>query len=514
MVASLLKILHSGIQDLRLLPPKGQPAVEYFQKVFIKAGRFTTQWVRLDFDTLPNFGRPATITLPRQGHLISRLYLVTTFPDIVGPQLLAKAQAPTTFAGPTFGWTNSLGHAVVQSAQIDIGGSRTEVLDYKLLEVLDEFHTPYEKTTLVNKLIERYDNGFKVEKIGWDPQQRPTRTTTPLPFWFSRGDAGAFLPIDAISTDQVKLTINFAPLQDLYVSQDLTGIDIVKPQGKVYPQILQSPYYKYDPNGQILISGFNGSTTPQRVSRIGTVQNPPSLSLGDTYLMAEYIYLDKSEANRFRLADIILPIPQHYAFEPFNTQNFPSVSVPLRIPNPTRDLFFYAHRVEAPSYNAHFLATRDLSGFDIKVAPWWPDASGLEARYFTAEYLPAFTTRESDPIQSIALVYEGKLIRYGTTASSTFRSIIPALNQRKTPWVNKYYYTLQFGFNHGTMPPSLPSGEANLDKIRKIDLQLAFTSLRGCAPGTSVPQYYIYIWAETYNILRIYGGRAALMFAY
>lgn len=514
MVASLLKNLHSGIQDLRLLPPKGQPALKFFQKVFIKAGRFTTQWVRLDFDTLPNFGRPATITLPRQGHLISRLYLVTNYPDIVGPQLLAKAQAPTTFAGPTFGWTNSLGHALIQSAQIDIGGARTEVLDYKLLEVLDEFHTPYEKTTLVNKLIERYDNGFKVEKIGWDPQRRPTRTATPLPFWFSRGDAGAFLPIDAISTDQVKLTINFAPLQDLYVSQDLSSNVIQKAAGKVYPQILQSSFYRFDPSGTILMSGFNGNQSPQTVSRIPNVQMPPSFSLGDTYLMAEYIYLDKSEANRFRLADIILPIPQHYAFEPYDTQNFTTVTIPLRIPNPTRDLFFYAQRVEAPSYNAHFLATRDLSGFDIKVAPWWPDASGLEARYFTADYVPAFTTRESDPIQEISFVYEGRLVRYGTTSSSLFRSVLPALNQRKTPWVNKYYYTLQFGVNNGFLPASQPSGEANLDKMRKIDLQLTFTSLRGCAPGTSIPRYNIYTWAETYNIFRIYGGRAALMFAY
>lgn len=514
MVAALLKTLHSGIQDIRLLPPKGQPALHYFQKVLLKTSRFTTQWVRLDFDTVPNFGKTATITLPRQGHLISRLYLVTNYPDIIGPQLLAKAEAPSTFAGPTFGWTNSLGHAVIQNAQIDIGGARTEVLDYRLLEVLDEFHTPLEKTTLVNKLIERYDNGFKVEKIGWDPQQRPTRTATPLPFWFSRGDAGAFLPIDAISTDQVKLSIRFAPLQDLYVSQDLTSTDIQKAPGKVYPQILQSYYYKYDANGTIQVTGLNGSQTPQTVSRIGTIQNPASLTLGDTYLMAEYIYLDKVEANRFRLADIILPIPQHYAFEPFDTQNFTSVSIPLRIPNPTRDLFFYAQRIEAPSYNAHFLATRDLSGFDITVAPWWPDASGLEARYFTGEYLPAFTMRESDPIQDIAFVYEGKLVRYGTNTSSMFRSIIPALNQRKTPWVNKYYYTLQFGVNHGFLPPSVPSGEANLDKIRRIDLQLAFTSMRGCAPGTSVPRYYIYMWAETYNILRIYGGRASLMFGY
>jgi hypothetical protein len=514
MVASLLKTLHSGIQDLRLLPPKGQPAVSFFKKAFIKAGRFTTQWVRLDFDQVPNFGKQATITLPRQGHLISRMYVVVNFPDIVGPQLLAKAAAGSTFAGPTFGWTNSLGHALIQEAQIDIGGARVSSLDYRLLEMLDEYHTPFEKVTLVNQLIERYDNGFKVEKIGWDPAQRPTRVAVPLPFWFNRGDAGAFLPIDAISTDLVRLSINFAPLQDLYVSQDLSSNDITKPLGKLYPQILSSPFYQLNTTGSIQMSGINGSVATRTVSRIPGIQMPTSLDLGDSYIMAEYIYLDKAEANRFRLADIILPIPQHYSFEPYNTQNFTEVTIPLRIPNPTRDLFFFAQRVEAPSYNAHFLATRDLSGFDVTVAPWWPDASGLVAQYFTGDYVPAFTVRESDPISEIILNYEGRLLRYATSSSAQFRSILPALNQRKTPWVNKYYYTLSFGVLNGFLPPTLPSGEANLDKIRRIDLQLQFTPLRGCAPGTSVPQYVIYIWAETYNVLRIYGGRAALMFAY
>ena len=513
MVAALLKILHSGIQDLRLLPPKGQPAVEFFKKAFIKAGRFTTQWVRLDFDQVPNFAKQATITLPRQGHLISRMYVVSNLPDIVGPQLRARAQAGQNFAGPTFGWTNSLGHALIQQAQIDIGGSRMEVLDSRLLEMLDEFHTPLEKTTLVNQMIQRLDNGFTKTKIGWDPI-RPARVAVPLPFWFNRGDAGAFLPVDAISTDQIKLSIQFAPIQDLYVSDDLSSNSVLKAPGKVYPEIVGSPFYQLDAQGPIQISGFDGSQTTRQVSVVDGVAMPPSFSLGDTYVMAEYIYLDKAEANRFRLADIILPIPQHYAVEPFDTNGFTDVTIPIRLPNPTRDLFFMAQRIEAPSYNAPFLATRDLSGLDVTVAPWWPDASGLEARYFTGDYIPAFTTRESDPILEIVLLYEGRLVRYGTQSSATFRTIQPTLNQRKTPWVNKYYYTLSFGVLSGFLPPSLPSGEANLDKIRRIDLQLTFNALRGCVQGTAVPRYYIYIWAETYNILRIYGGRAALMFAY
>ena len=72
MVAALLRVLHSGIQDSRLLPPKGKPNVALFSTVLIRAGRFTTQWVRLDFDTNPTFGSKAVITIPRKGHLVGR----------------------------------------------------------------------------------------------------------------------------------------------------------------------------------------------------------------------------------------------------------------------------------------------------------------------------------------------------------------------------------------------------------------------------------------------------------
>ena len=62
MAASLLRVLNSGVQDSRLLCTKGEPDISLFTKVFIKSGRFTTQWVRLDFDTAPSFGNSATIT--------------------------------------------------------------------------------------------------------------------------------------------------------------------------------------------------------------------------------------------------------------------------------------------------------------------------------------------------------------------------------------------------------------------------------------------------------------------
>ncbi len=80
--AGLLRLLNSGLQDERLLPPQGQPRIDLFQSIFIKAGRFTTETYRVDFDNRASFGTEARATLPRRGHLITRAFLVATLPDI------------------------------------------------------------------------------------------------------------------------------------------------------------------------------------------------------------------------------------------------------------------------------------------------------------------------------------------------------------------------------------------------------------------------------------------------
>jgi hypothetical protein len=236
--------------------------------------------------------------------------------------------------------------------------------------------------------------------------------------------------------------------------------------------------------------------------------------LGDTYLMAEYIYLDRPEANRFRLADVQVPAVQHYTFEPVDTAGASEVNCYLKIPNPTRNLFFYLSRYESPFYNAPFLATRDLSGGPAgSPTPWWPNASEVGRRVYS-ELVPGFAFRNSEPLAGLALIYEGKLFRYSTQAPSFYRSLLPSYEQGKSPWVNRYYYTLPFGLYSGLLEPSQHSGEANLDKIVNINLQLQLKPFAGYSDPNAVPRYFVHIFAETYNILRVFGGRGGMMFAY
>jgi len=516
MVASLLKVISSGIQDERLA---FKHTMYPFQKLWIKAGRFTMKWERLDFETTPTFGNTATFRILRKGHLLTRLFLVAQMPDIYSIQqkalAAAKAQNPQAQqAYPRFGWTNSLGHALIQQLTLDIAASRVETLDSRLLEILDEFTTPLEKVPAVNNLIKRKDNGFNETAFGW-PQstaratQQPYNETVivPLPFWFTRGDMGAALPIDAIAMDQIRVGITFRSINGLYYTptqvQSMTTAD-----GTSLTPLLGTSFYAQDPAavpGQSPLTDATGNV----------IQMPLSLPLGDCHIMAEYAYLDQNEANRFRLADLQIPVTQHYAMNPFDSRGLPTSRIRLDIPNPTRDLFFMCNPSMASSYNAHFLATRELTGTvntlpNSSQYPWWPDAQGLSSVAPSLYMRPAFALSNSEPLSGYELDYQGSLVRFRTEGSALFRAIIPSYEQRKSPWINRYYYNIPLAIQNGFTPGSEPQGEANLDKITNRDLVLRYRINN----DWKIPQYTVYVYAETYNILRVYGGRAGLMFAY
>ena len=189
----------------------------------------------------------------------------------------------------------------------------------------------------------------------------------------------------------------------------------------------------------------------------------------------------------------------------------------MRIPNPCKQLFFTCHPVQADLLNAPFLCTRDLSGVFMgdasgvgPIAPWWPDATGLSVTKFST-LVPGYSTVDSEPIESLSLNYDGRIVRYSTQNPAFYRSILPSLEQRKSPWHNKYIYNLPFGTD---LERPTPTGHANLDKIQKIELGLAFKPMRGSLSITDIPNYTVTVWAETYNILKVYGGRGGLLFNY
>lgn len=524
-VAGLLKQVTNGMQDERLEPPRGQPRLADIRAVFRPAGRFTTKLHRLDFERPPAFGQKATIEIPRKGHLVTRLWLVATLPDIQAPQIAARAAALAagqTFAGPSFNWTNSIGHALIEDLTMEIGGARVEQMDGRLLEVLDEFNTPLEKLTVKNKLIGRNMTNYTETGLVDDPEAvGGKRVVVELPFWFARGDCPSALPVDAINADQIRIGVGFRGISGSYYSDSRSvtssSVDPCLVGGGTLWQMSGSPFYASDSSGSV-VEGLwnNGSAVTAAVSEVpGGLKMPTGFPLDDTYMLAEYVYLDKPEANRFRLADIQIPIIQHYALPVVASLGASRVAIPLTVPNPVRALYFMGQRVEATSLNAWFLATRDL-GSPREVAPltWWPDAAALPQTSFSSP-VPAFRFRDSEPFRAAAIVYEGGLVRARTDAMQQWRSIGPSQDCVKSPYVNRYIYMVPFSWlGEGKQSSSAPIGEANYDRILKRWLHLDLAPFAGSIDPNQVPNLNVYVWAETFNILRIYGGRAGTMFSF
>jgi hypothetical protein len=242
------------------------------------------------------------------------------------------------------------------------------------------------------------------------------------------------------------------------------------------------------------------------------------MRLGECYLMAEYVYLDQNEANRFRIGDLQIPMVQHVAVTPYDSRGLLMGRMRLDIPNPTRGISFMCNPYEAPGYNAHFLATRDLTGTantlpNASQMPWWPDAVGLREDRPSFVLRPGFALSDSEPLAGYALEYQGSLVRFRTEGGALFRSVVPSQEMRKAPWHHRYYYHFPMGIQNGATPISEPFGEANLDKIPVRELVLRFRNPYGVLTNLETKRCVVYAYAECYNVLRVYGGRAGLLFA-
>jgi hypothetical protein len=474
---------------------------EYFSRVsntnqptYTFTATARTQW--LTFGTYYNSAPVVTITLTKVSPTNPKFY--------------------TDLVGPYFGWTNSLGHSLIDSASIRIGGNLVETINGQLMEILDEFQTPLEKVSEVSNLICRSESGFTQTTYGYS-NATSQKVITPLPFWFSRGDPGCVLPIDALNVDEVRLTVNFKPVTSLYYTDSRADTPVINVEGGSLWPMANSRFYYDDPDSTLVMTNMEPSRVYPNapISAFASdIVMPRTFTIPESYLLVEYIYLDKAEANRFRIADLQVPIVQHYILNPQDTNKNLYTNIPLSIPNPTRDIFFYCQRYEAPSLNAHFLATRDIS---INQADpyslWWPDATGLNARY-PGTLKPGFSSSGSEPIRWLALNYNETLNRYSSENVALFRSFLPSIEQRKAPWINRYYYNLPFGLNSGLNPFSMPLGQANLDKIQRVNLSLGFHGITGDPTDSYAERFWVRTYAETYNVFRVYGGRGTMMFAY
>jgi hypothetical protein len=521
--ATSLTLVSSGLAESRLQPPIGRPEVDQFVTVVRKTTRWAAQQRRINFDGAPTFGTKVSLTIPRIAELVGDLTLVVTLPDLYTPQLAAitAAGGMNQFLGPFFGWTNCIGHAMIQLIELEIGGAIVDRMDGRLLEVLDELYEPLEVLPAKNQMIQRNPTNYSpLTSVGPVGGQV---VYVPLPFWFCSGSLAQYLPLDAISAETVRVHVTFNPLNtltytDARIDTETGSVYIpVTPPGSMLMAV-GSSFWRSNPESDQRVYGLNRSIPSTGISgELIPGITMPSLVLGDTYILAEYVSVEEPEAIALRSSELTYFVEQHNAVPVVASQRATEMHIPLELKNPTKELLWVLQRPEAADYNAWFLFTRDLTSVG-GAEPWWPDAQLTLREANDWLILPAFRNAFSEPLAGATLLYNGEE-RFDQEGGSFFRTLVPSLHYKKPAVHDRYIYAWSFGVRpalQGDEDSSVgesyaPRGAANWDKIPNKELYLRLQSARG---GGTPPTVNAYVWTTSWNVMKVFGGRAGMLFEY
>jgi hypothetical protein len=189
MGGGLMQLVAYGAQDVYLT---GEPQITFFKVVYRRHTNFSVEPIEQTFNGAADFGRTVTCNINRNGDLISAMYVVVNLNE-----------HKDASGNKAWGYVRRLGHAVVESCKIEIGGSKIDE------HYSDWLNVWYELTKQVG-----HDRGY-AKMVGDVPELTAVATShpeyrmyVPLQFWFNRNN-GLALPLIALQYHDVRLTLKF-----------------------------------------------------------------------------------------------------------------------------------------------------------------------------------------------------------------------------------------------------------------------------------------------------------------
>jgi hypothetical protein len=231
MGGGLLQLVAYGAQDVYLT---GNPQITFFKVVYRRHTNFSIESIVQSHNGNVGFGNRMTCQISRNGDLLHKLYLQI---DVSGTTTNHIC-------------TQNLGHYLIKTAEIEIGGQLIDRQYGVWMQIWNELTLPEGKKTGFDKMIGNYiTDTFKLEAAN----SNKTTLYIPFEFWFCR-NVGLALPLIALQYHEVKINITF--------NEQITG---------------------YTDSG-------GGAATETAGS---------NLTLTNATLWADYIFLDTDERRRF-----------------------------------------------------------------------------------------------------------------------------------------------------------------------------------------------------------------------
>jgi hypothetical protein len=333
-----MQLVAYGAQDIYLT---GNPQITFFKVVYRRHTNFSMEAIEQTFNGQADFGRKVTCTISRNGDLIHRVYLQVVLPSVscTGADSTGNAR----FTGQTscsycFRWTNYIGHVLIRSVEVEIGGQRIDKHYGDWLNIWNELTQEPGKQAGYDNMV-----GNTVSLTGTG--HNSTETTTlyiPLQFWFCR-NPGLALPLIALQYHEVKINLEFRQKEETYIT----------------------------------------SSTVMECSGSGSGCTVCVPSLEQATLFVDYIYLDTDERRRFAQVSHEYLIEQ-LQFTGDESVTSTNVKVKLNFNHPCKELIWVVQRDDV-------IAPKDFGGRLMQTNQWnnYTDNFDIDSAWDSSSPTPA-----------------------------------------------------------------------------------------------------------------------------
>ncbi len=442
-----MQLVAYGAQDIYLT---GNPVITYFKVVYRRHTNFAMESIQQSFSGSVNFGSKVKATITRNGDLVSGMYLQIKLPHI---QAAAAAQAR---------WTDSVGHYLLRSVDIEIGGQLIDRHYADWLEIWAQLSVPASKLGGYFELIGLDgDTGLQTptgggigDKVGPGCYLDSTGHRVlyvPLNFWFCR-NIGLALPLVALQYHEVTVAVQFEDFSKLHTGAALSA-------------------------GEQL----------------------------DAQLWVDYIYLDTDERRKFAQVSHEYLVEQLQAADYMYDSNL--INIDLTLNHPVKELIWVARHDSHSALNQWNNYTNSIAG----LSQYYGRPKTTAAGPLFDQTIDSYRLKVSSNMVQTAILQLNGLDRFAKQEGVYFNRIQP-LNHHTTapasPGINVYSFAIKPEAHQ-------PSGTCNFSRIDKAKLTLTLNPIKSLANDTvdGSTSGVIKLFAVNYNILRVMSGMGGLAYS-
>lgn len=211
MGGGLMQLVAYGAQDVYLT---GSAQITFWKVVYRRHTNFSIETIEHTLSGNPDFGRKATATIIRNGDLATKICLLVTLNTVTwNPRNGSGAKAPK------FAWVRRLGHALIKSVEVEIGGSKIDKQYGVWMDLWYELTHDVNQERGYRAMIGDVEELTRLDEPDAQGNIKDSYTMyIPLQFWFCR-NSGLALPLIALQYHEARLDFEFEDVNKLIVWQ-------------------------------------------------------------------------------------------------------------------------------------------------------------------------------------------------------------------------------------------------------------------------------------------------------